>query len=149
MLKSDSQEFVPRCSRERENRSPRGKARGRRVSCGLRRSCVTNRLTEFLRERSLETESLGQEISDGEFLPSFLGTKENEGFGSKLVNHLPAGAARRAGSVLAICYGYRPDLHFRPRLCHSRKNRRAFRAVSHAIGGVFDVAADKDFVLGG
>ena len=70
-------------------------------------------------------------------------------FGSKLVNHLPARAARRARRVLIISDGDCLNFHCRSHLRHGGEDRRALGAIAHAVGGIFDVATGEKIAAGG
>ena len=77
-------------------------------------------------------------------LRTIFALKKNCGVRPKLVDHLTARAARRAGNSPVISHGYRANFNLGSELRDRRKNRSALGAVRHAVGGVLHVTSDED-----
>jgi len=79
-----------------------------------------------------------------------LGTLEKNGrVWAEFVNHLAAGATRRAGHPLIVRDGDGANLHSRAELRNRRENGGSLGAIGHAVGSVLHVTSHKDVAAGG
>ncbi len=93
--------------------------------------------------RLLEAKTFWKEIGDRSRMPALRALKIDHRFRAEFVDHLAAGAARRAWHILFANYRNFSDFHGRAELRNGGKNGGALGAIRHSVRGIFHVAARK------
>src|SRR4029077_19838411 len=93
---------------------------------------------------SLESESFRKKLCNVGLFGSVRTLKIDGGIRAELVDHLTAGAARRARHPVIIRNGDSLYFDLWPQLCYGGKNCSALGAVRHTVGSILDIAADEN-----